>query len=196
MGKKCKLSALLIGVVIFALGFFPSPSLSKEKVKIVLKPQAEVAGDFIYLGEIVESIKAEEMLRQKLMGIKVGSSPLPGGKRQLNKDYVMVRLYQNGFSPGEVLVEGSYEVLVVRKSFTFLSEKKQSRYKGESYLIKRGDEVNLVIEDENLKIITKGKALEPGKRGEIIEVFNTSSFKKIKGKVVAPFTVKIDIPKS
>jgi len=59
------------------------------------------------------------------------------------------------------------------------------------FLVKRGDLVRLMLETKNLKIVTRGKALESGKKGDIIEILNMSSFKKIKGEIVAPLTVKV-----
>jgi len=191
--RKSKLF-LILGLIFLSLACLPAPLLGEEKVVVFLKPQAQVKGDFIYLEEIIQDIKADKALQQKLIKIKVGSSPLPGKTRSLNKDYILVRLYQNGLSPDEVLMQGSEKVLVIRKSPTPLFSDKKILSEGEeNYLIKRGDTVNLVVEEGNLRIVTRGRALKSGRKGEIIEVLNISSFKKIKGEIIAPFTVKVSL---
>lgn len=192
--KKRNRCLLILSLVYFSLVYLPLPLLSQEKVVIFLKPQAHVTGDFIYLGEIIQNIKADKALQQKLVRIKVGSSPLPGKMRSLNKDYVLVRLYQNGLSPDKVLIQGNDKVLVIRESSSALFSDKKILFQDEkNYLIKRGDIVNLIVEKKNLRIVTRGRALQSGRRGEIIEVLNISSYKKIKGEIVAAFTVKISL---
>jgi len=181
--------------IFFTLNCLSVPCLGDEKVVVILESEAKIKGDSIYLGEIVKDIKADKALKEKLLGMKVGSSPLPGGRRTLNKDYILVRLYQNEILPGQVLVKGPEEVLVVRERQDYhIWEKGVPFNNDENYIIKRGDSVNLVIEGKALRVVTRGRALEPGKIGDMIEILNTSSFKKIKGKVTAPFTVVVSIP--
>jgi len=152
---------------------------------VFLKAEARVRGNSIYLEEIVQDIKADKPLKQKLMRIKV--------KRILSKDYILVRLYQSGLSPGDVVVEGREKIVVTRESFLSPLEDKLNFSEGEeNYLVKKGDMVNLVVEEANLRVVMRGRALESGKKGEMIQVLNISSFKKVKGEIVAPFTVKVN----
>jgi len=168
-------------------------SLSKEKVVVFLKAEARIRGDSIYLEEIVQDIKADKPLKQKLMRIKVGSFPFCNRKRILSKDYILVRLYQSGLSPGDVVVEGREKIVVTRESFLSPLEDKLNFSEGEeNYLVKKGDMVNLVVEEANLRVVMRGRALESGKKGEMVQVLNISSFKKVKGEIVAPFTVKVN----
>ncbi|MCD6574557.1 flagellar basal body P-ring formation protein FlgA [Candidatus Aerophobetes bacterium] len=190
----------LMCLVLLAFSYLPLSAMGREKVVVILKDKAEVKGDFIYLGEIAREVKADENLKRKLLKIKVGSSPLPGKTRFLNKAYVLVRLYQNGISPQQVSIYGNEEILVSRENLSLsdkqgkrdLSGKDSSLREKESYLVRRGDIVSLVVEEGNLRVVTQARALESGKKGETIEVINVSSFKKIKGKIIAPFTVKVN----
>ncbi|MCD6407406.1 stage V sporulation protein AA [Candidatus Aerophobetes bacterium] len=192
----------ILAVSVFILSyllFFSHLTLGEEKVKVVvvLKKQAQVTDRFIYLKDIAEKIEADQSLIKKLSGLKVGSSPLPGKKRSLNEELVLVRLYQNGFSPDEVEVCGEREVVVFRKGSPFSDEKGDSSEEGENYkrgdfFVREGDIVSLVVEEPNLRVITRGRALQSGKKGEVIEVINISSFKRLKGRITAPFTVKVN----
>ena len=192
----------ILAVSVFILSyllFFSHLTLGEEKVKVVvvLKKQAQVTDRFIYLKDIAEKIEADQSLIKKLSGLKVGSSPLPGKKRSLNEELVLVRLYQNGFSPDEVEVCGEREVVVFRKGSPFSDEKGDFSEEGENYkrgdfFVREGDIVSLVVEEPNLRVITRGRALQSGKKGEVIEVINISSFKRLKGRITAPFTVKVN----
>ena len=167
-------------------------SVSAQKVVVFLKSKAQVEDDVILLGDIAEEIRADGGLKERLLKARIGSSPLPGKRRTLSRDYILVRLYQKGLSPEDVAVLGSSEIVVTRESIlSDLSGEKKPSLKDQVFLVKRGDLVRLMLETKNLKIVTRGKALESGKKGDIIEILNMSSLKKIKGEIVAPLTVKV-----
>ncbi|MCD6257037.1 flagellar basal body P-ring formation protein FlgA, partial [Candidatus Aerophobetes bacterium] len=191
---------ILIIILSFLLGLsfsaYPVQINSRNIVKIIitLKDKVKVKGNCIYLGEIVKDIKAEKKLKNKLYRIKIGASPLPGKSRRLNKDYIMVRLYQNGLYPGQVLIKGKNEIVVLREDQDLsLSRKNYSPSAGveDNLVIRQGNLVNLIVEDKNIKIITRGKALNSGRKGDKIRVLNTTSFKILEGEVIDSFTVKI-----
>ena len=61
-----------------------------------IEPKAEIEEDKILLGKIA-NIKGEDPdLVQKLKEIVVGKAPLPGNSRQIDEDYVRLRLKQCG----------------------------------------------------------------------------------------------------
>lgn len=198
MNKKSRLVLIIIScLLLMSLSGYTAQGGKERKVIITLKDKAEVTGNYIYLGEVAQDIKAEENLKNKLRKVKIGASPLPGGKRKLNKDYIMVRLYQNGLFPGQVLIKGKGEVLVIREADSLTNPNSSeeglfSRVVAKAnFIIKQGDLINLLIEEKNIKIITRGKALEAGRRGDKIRVLNISSFKRLEGEVIDSFTVKI-----
>lgn len=192
MKVKGKILSFL-GLVAIYFVFLPLASVGAEKVVVFLKSEAQVKGSYILLEEIAEKIRAEESLKESILKTRIGSSPLPGRRRILNRDYVLVRLYQRGLSPDEIIVKGSQEVVVTRElpSSGFLDNGKFF-LDGNNLLVRRGNLVKLILETGNLKIITQGKALKSGKKGDIIEVLNISSFRKIKGEIIAPYTVKVN----
>ena len=60
-------------------------------------------------------------------------------------------------------------------------------------LVQRWQEVKIIAEVGGVVVSTRGKALENGRRGDIIRVKNISSNKKVDAKVVAPNQVKVVI---
>jgi flagella basal body P-ring formation protein FlgA len=63
----------------------------------------------------------------------------------------------------------------------------------DSFVVQRGDTVNIVAENKKLLIQAKGRTLEKGKIGDIIRVKNLTSNKEIVGRVAGSSTVKVDL---
>ncbi|MEJ2071035.1 MAG: flagellar basal body P-ring formation chaperone FlgA, partial [Syntrophobacterales bacterium] len=68
-----------------------------------------------------------------------------------------------------------------------------SRHLSNQPLIKRGDEVTVVLDQDGLEISTKGVAQEQGYLGKSIRLQNPKSKKEFQGKVVNAKTVKVQI---
>jgi len=254
----------------------------KEKAIIYLKDFAITKGSFILLGEIAEIQTENKEFFKKLKEIRIGSSPLPGKSRNLNRDYILVRLYQNRVNSEEILLKGAHQICVssssriikkeeiikLAKELVFplyqgkelkidekripssvivppnkvslipniesspdsqgyliisikivvdskiyqtihfpariLSERGESKKVKSNistfqslanlpFIVNRGDIITLLAEGENIRVITRGKALESGKKGEKIKVLNVDSLKKIEGEIIDNKTVKISL---
>jgi flagella basal body P-ring formation protein FlgA len=63
----------------------------------------------------------------------------------------------------------------------------------DSFVMQRGDTVNIVAENKKLLVQTKGRTLERGKIGDFIRVKNLTSNKEIVGRVVGSGIVKVDL---
>jgi flagella basal body P-ring formation protein FlgA len=61
-------------------------------------------------------------------------------------------------------------------------------------LIKRGDRLNIIVEDAELSVYMQGESLEDGSLGDNIKVRNISSKKIIEATIVAPGKVQIHMP--
>jgi flagellar basal body P-ring formation protein FlgA len=61
-------------------------------------------------------------------------------------------------------------------------------------MVKRDDNVNLVYQVPGIMLSSRGKALEPGSEGDIINVLNTQSKRTVQGVVVGPGRVDISPP--
>lgn len=59
-------------------------------------------------------------------------------------------------------------------------------------VVKRGDLVTLLAENEGFRITTMGEVKEEGRQGEIVKVLNISSRKEIFGRVLDGQTVQVD----
>jgi flagella basal body P-ring formation protein FlgA len=63
----------------------------------------------------------------------------------------------------------------------------------DSYVVQKGDSVNIVAENKKLMVQAKGRTLERGKIGDIIRVKNLTSDKEIVGRVAGSSTIKVDL---
>jgi len=63
---------------------------------------------------------------------------------------------------------------------------------GPPLLVKKGDLVTILRERGNIKVLTKGKALEKGERGNLIRVINVDSQKELQGMVIGPRMIRVD----
>jgi flagella basal body P-ring formation protein FlgA len=63
----------------------------------------------------------------------------------------------------------------------------------DSFVVQRGDAVNIVAENKTLSIQTKGRTLEKGRVGDLVRVKNLTSDKEIVGRVAGSGTVKVDL---
>jgi flagella basal body P-ring formation protein FlgA len=59
-------------------------------------------------------------------------------------------------------------------------------------LVKRGDIVTVIAENEVLKIVTKGMVKDRGRKGDVVRVININSKKEVFGKVVDARTVRVN----
>jgi flagella basal body P-ring formation protein FlgA len=59
-------------------------------------------------------------------------------------------------------------------------------------LIKKGDRVILIVENEYFKISTFGEAKEDGRKGERVKLMNITSQKEVSGRVLDAHTVHVD----
>jgi len=63
-------------------------------------------------------------------------------------------------------------------------------------LVKRGDAVVMIARIEGIEVSTAGEALDPGARGALVRVKNSTSGQTVRMRVVAPGTVEpVDIPR-
>jgi flagella basal body P-ring formation protein FlgA len=59
-------------------------------------------------------------------------------------------------------------------------------------IVKRGDMVTILAESGGLRVSVPGKILEKGYKGQLVQVQNTMSRKKIYAKVINDATVMVD----
>lgn len=95
-GRLCGcLLAALAGALPAAFGV-PQP-----RVQAVLMPQAVVRGGQILLGDL-GVLHGDEALAARARAVIVGQAPLPGQERDLDPDYIRIRLRQSRLDPGQV----------------------------------------------------------------------------------------------
>ncbi|HAA83692.1 MAG TPA: flagella basal body P-ring formation protein FlgA [Thermodesulfobacterium commune] len=70
--------------------------------------------------------------------------------------------------------------MVLRKSFL-----------NEPLLVKRGQEVLIIGKGRGFLVKTKGKALQDGRKGEVIKVRNLTSNKEVLGRVISTNEIEV-----
>ena len=97
---------------------------------LTLPERAAVVGDDIVLKEIGEivwdtdgagnlSVPGDaDVLREGLGNVVVGRSPLPGKTRWIDRDYIALRLKQNGFDPDALTLRGPDRIEISRRAVT------------------------------------------------------------------------------
>jgi len=91
---------------------FLIPAVPAAEIAITLRPEAEVLGADIRLGEVAEIACAETELRRRLEGLVIGKAPLPGRSRPITADYVRLRLRQLDIGADRMVLGGAERIEV------------------------------------------------------------------------------------
>jgi len=98
------------------------PAVPAAEIAIFLRPEAEVRGPDIRLGEIAEIACAETELQRRLEGLVIGKAPLPGRLRNISADYVSLRLRQLDIGMERMVVGGADRIEVSMPEVTVSEE--------------------------------------------------------------------------
>jgi flagella basal body P-ring formation protein FlgA len=88
------------------------PAVPAADIAIILRPEAEVLGADIRLGEVAEIACAETELQRRLEGLVIGKAPLPGRSRPITADYVRLRLRQLDIGADRMVLGGAERIEV------------------------------------------------------------------------------------
>lgn len=113
--------------------------------------------------------KGEILTKEVLVSQKKPFTKLPSDA-VFNEEEILGKELKVSLRPGEV----------IRRS-----------YLNEPLVIRRNQEVLIVVRFKNLLVKAKGKALQDGKLGEVIKVKNISSKKEVWGKVVSSNEIEV-----
>ncbi|MGA9264300.1 MAG: hypothetical protein WBV95_20225, partial [Desulfobacterales bacterium] len=98
--------------VVFVQLMFLIPAVPAADIAIILRPEAEVLGADIRLGEVAEIACAETELQRRLEGLVIGKAPLPGRSRPITADYVRLRLRQLDIGADRMVLGGAERIEV------------------------------------------------------------------------------------
>ncbi len=98
--------------LVFLQLMFLIPAVPAAEIAITLRPEAEVLGADIRLGEVAEIACAETELRRRLEGLVIGKAPLPGRSRPITADYVRLRLRQLDIGADRIVLGGAERIEV------------------------------------------------------------------------------------
>ncbi|NLJ86869.1 MAG: flagellar basal body P-ring formation protein FlgA [Firmicutes bacterium] len=116
--------ALLAAILALGLPSIVLASASEYPIAtIYLRPEAEVTGTSITLGEIADiESHVEDDTPAALAGLHVGRAPLPGNSRMIATGHIEVRLRQAGIHPSTVVLipppGGSIKVTTATQTIT------------------------------------------------------------------------------
>ncbi|MGB5420514.1 MAG: flagellar basal body P-ring formation chaperone FlgA [Desulfobacterales bacterium] len=88
------------------------PAVPAADIMIILRPEAEVRGSDIRLGEVAEIACAETELQRRLEGLVIGKAPLPGRSRNISAEYVRLRLRQLDIGMERMVLGGAERIEV------------------------------------------------------------------------------------
>jgi flagella basal body P-ring formation protein FlgA len=98
------------------------PAVQAAEIAIFLRPEAEVRGPDIRLGEVAEIACAETGLQRRLEGLVIGKAPLPGRSRNISADYVRLRLRQLDIEAERMVLGGAERLEVTLPAVTVSEE--------------------------------------------------------------------------
>ncbi|MGD8971280.1 MAG: flagellar basal body P-ring formation chaperone FlgA [Desulfobacterales bacterium] len=98
--------------VVFVQLVFLIPVVPAADIAIMLRPEAEVQGPEIQLGEVAEIACAETELHGRLERLVIGKAPLPGRSRHITDDYVRLRLRQLDIGVDRMILGGADRIEV------------------------------------------------------------------------------------
>ena len=184
--KGCRSSLFLIFCLsLFLTGMLPR---SSEAGTLTIRgfEKAETDGDVIYLGQIAEVRGDDPVLVQKAKQTVISSAPLPGKSRQLNENYILLRLKQEKIDLSKVRLDVPKEIKVTRACIEI--SKEDIKKAVTDYL-----QANMPWDRDEAKIrnirVTDTVILPKGKVTYSVEPLKNTDFK---GSVPLPIHFKVD----
>jgi flagella basal body P-ring formation protein FlgA len=179
---KLTIIALLAGVILPGM---INEILAVAATRVNVSKMTLIEAEHILLGKIAKIEGDDQSLINRLSGIVIGRSPLPGKTREIEASVVKRRLKQNRIDPEQLVLHIPPQVFVERSFIEINPEKIKALVS--DYISK-----NLInnLNDASIKDIRVSESLNlPG--GRITYTVKPSSNSDMMGKI--PFTVSFDV---
>jgi len=195
----------------------PSPPLGAdgaaaprmEPVWVVLRATAASTGPFVRLGEVADLPNAPPRLKEFLEGLFLGLAPDPGGLREIDGGEVAARIQELGLPADLVRVKGSPRATVFVEAQAATASpggkppesakarpaarpgpaRAERAPREAKPAVEKGSAVTLRRAGRALIIEELARAHSAGSEGDVIEVQNLRTGKKIPARVVGPGVV-------
>ena len=131
-----------------------------KPIDITLVQQVEVIGEDILLGDLVLLEGSRKDAIENLKSVFIGKAPLPGNKRRIDRQYIVLRLKQNNVDLDALRFAGATETDVVRGYNQISREEIEKIVATELPELIGGDTENVDIKDIKATgglILPKGK---------------------------------------
>ena len=179
-------------------------------VHVSLRVSAAVAADadgFFTLGSIADITGGAASARARLGAVTVGRAPLADSVRRLTSDDVALKLRQAGLDPSrDAVIEGAPQTSVtlastpseapggaVSPSSNTHAHTPASPAAPSPIVVKRGDPVAIVLQEDGLSISTSGVARDSGALGDEIRVHRDGSPTDLSAIVLDERTVQLEL---
>jgi flagella basal body P-ring formation protein FlgA len=93
-------------------------ALAAEEATVTVKPNVSIRHEQILLGQIADIDTDNPVLREQLEACVVGRAPLPGKSREVDGDYLNVKLKQAGIDITRIALQTPDQIEVTRASRT------------------------------------------------------------------------------
>ncbi len=103
-------------------------SASAETV-ITVKSAVEVDGSQVRLGDVATIEGASPSEVEELADLAVASAPKPGRSKEIDRDYVLAKLHQQGYPVRQMLFQGSRSTIATRSSQSIDSDTLEARFR-------------------------------------------------------------------
>lgn len=118
------------------LSFFPltlllSGSALAFSPPLVFSDSAQVSASKIYLDDLVANIGDNKILKDKITGVMVGVSPLPGKTKIIKKNDILRTLKRNGITEENTEIKIPEEITITRKAIVYGRKEIEALIRGE-----------------------------------------------------------------
>jgi flagella basal body P-ring formation protein FlgA len=121
-----KRAVVLVVVVFSFLPLSPTGSYAQGSATVRILENAKVSDDSILLGHVSEIKGDDPVFNSRLKAIVIGSSPLPGKSREIQKRHIQLRLKQSRIDISKIDLQFPPRSLVSRESIEITKEEIES----------------------------------------------------------------------
>jgi hypothetical protein len=196
-----------LAIIVFPMLAVAAQSAQSDTVKtsvvhVTLRDTAIVDADengFFNLGSVADITGGTTALRLKMAAVIVGRAPLSNSIRLLTPGDIALKLRQAKFDPDkEISLEGAVKTLVsvtgsVVVPITSKLGAPPAKTDKTASLIHRGQQVTIVVHDDNMTITATGVAREDGGAGDSIHVHRDGTLNDLSVVVIDAQTVQLEI---
>ena len=185
-------------------------------VHVSMRASASVSADadgFFSLGSVADITGGAAAARARLASVNVGRAPFADSSRQITVGDIALKMRQAGLDPKhDAVIDGSPTTVVTLASGTAISPSAPIASNPGAHsapnaisspgagaataaaaVVKRGDAVSIVLQEDGLSIATSGVARDPGALGDEIRVHRDGGSVDLRAIILDAHTVQLEL---